>query len=315
MALDRDIDIVCPVEKATLKFDKGSAAFMCPVCGAHYPFETGVLKLLSASSPFYEDAYKNQIRYLPRSERAIDVWPLWIIRSGYLWATRKYVSSGSTVVELGCAGGVAYFGRRYRMVGCDVSFSSLRENAMGYRAKIQVDATAIIPLPERSADAIVSSYFWEHLTDTQKGHLLQECRRVLKPNGKLIFLFDVETKNPLLRLFLSRQPERYRRLFLESDEHVGYRPFAATVQLMRENGFRIRAYLGNEKTIFMDPSVYSKLSQWDQYTDRVFSLLGRLGQSPWIYPYSALVRIIDATFGAVLPMSWSRTATIVAERG
>jgi hypothetical protein len=55
------------------------------------------------------------------------VWPLWLINSGYPWMVRHFVPPGATVVELGCAGGVRYFGQRYRMVGCDLSFSSLKK--------------------------------------------------------------------------------------------------------------------------------------------------------------------------------------------
>ena len=98
----------------------------CTECGRQYPIRDGVVCTLDHSDDFYEGAYENKVFFLPRNERPWHVWPLWLITSGYLWAVRRFVPPGATVVELGCAGGVRYFGQRYCMVGCDLSLSSLK---------------------------------------------------------------------------------------------------------------------------------------------------------------------------------------------
>jgi hypothetical protein len=125
--------------------------------------EEGVARLLDRPDDFYDGAYENQVRFLPHSEKPWHVWPLWLINSGYAWTVRRFMPEGATVVELGCASGVRYFGKRYRMVGCDLSFSSLRKLEM-YECRVQADVGSCIPFPDHSVDPVVSAYFWEHIS-------------------------------------------------------------------------------------------------------------------------------------------------------
>src|SRR5690606_8880264 len=150
---------ICPEDHAAL-FQAGSRSYQCSACQREYRLDAGVLRLLSVDDAFYEGAYQNHVAFVPRSERARHAWPLWLINSGCIWAVRKHVPAGARVVELGCAAGVRYFGGRYEMVGCDLSGRSLRSVASVYAASLQVDAGVCIPLPDASADAVISSFFW-----------------------------------------------------------------------------------------------------------------------------------------------------------
>ena len=93
-----------------------------------YRIQEGVICTLDHPDNFYEGAYENQVRFLPRCETPWHAWPLWLIKSGYVWTVRRFVPAGATVVELGCAGGARYFGERYHAVGCGLSFSSLKKS-------------------------------------------------------------------------------------------------------------------------------------------------------------------------------------------
>lgn len=305
------LPLICPHDRQPLSEMRGGA--ICSQCGRHYPVRDGVLCMLERPDGFYEGAYGNKTLFVPRSEKFWHAWPLWLINGGYLWNVRRFVPAGATVVELGCAGGVCYFGQRYRMVGCDLSFASLRKIEF-YAGRIQADAAAGIPLPDNSADAVVSSYFWEHIPPTMKPHILQECRRVLKPGGKIIFLYDVETKNPLISYYKRKNISLYEKLFLEGDAHLGYQRPAENLQMFTGAGFRVKLHIGMEKTFLQSPSAYIKLAQFETILKRLFAFAERFGRQPLIYPYTALMRVIDAVVCPWLPEEWARIYMTICEK-
>lgn len=304
--------LTCPLDRSVLTVQADS--YRCIDCGRIYPVQDGVVRLLERDDAFYEGTYENQVNYVPRNERPWHVWPLWLINSGYPWIVRHFVSEGSTVVELGCAGGVKYFGKRYRMIGCDLSFASLRMLKGIYERLIQADAAAFIPLPDQSVDAIVSSYFWEHISPEIKPRILAECARILRPGGKLIFLYDVTTQNPLIRRYRAKNIELYNELFIECDGHLGYQTPGENLQLFRRAGFRVLKHQGMEKTIFQSASAYYKLGQYGGCAKIAFSWATVLGKSPWFYPYTLLMRLLDTVIGPWLPENYARMDLVVCEK-
>ncbi|MBC7285896.1 methyltransferase domain-containing protein, partial [Hoeflea sp.] len=251
--------LICPADHALLS-QAGAEAMRCTACGRVYPIEDGVVRLLGDADAFYEGAYLNQVAYVPKSERFWDALPLWLLVNGYPWMVRRHVPEGASVVELGCASGVSYFARRYRMIGCDLSHASLR--ALPYQQKVQCDAGKCLPIPDASVDAVVSSYFWEHIPPDIKPAILRECRRVLKPGGKIIFLYDVETENPLIRRYKRSDPARYKTLFIDGDGHLGYERPRDNLATFRKAGFRSIVRRGMEKTWLQSPAAYMKLLQF-----------------------------------------------------
>jgi SAM-dependent methyltransferase len=296
--------VVCPEDLTPLELS--GAAGHCPACQRSYPLERGVLHLLGDDDMFYEGHYQNHVAFLPRGEAFWQAWPLWLINSGYLWQVRRHLPAGSRVVELGCAGGVAYFGRRYRMIGCDVSRGSLERTAAVYGTCLWADARARIPLADGCVDAVISSFFWEHVAPEHKPRVLRECRRVLRPGGKLLFLYDVATDNPLIRRYRQRQPQRYRELFIDADGHLGYQTPAENHALFAAAGFTLLERLGLEKTPLQPASVYTKLALLAGPGARVFRAAEALGRAPLFYPYTALLRALDVALAPCLPRGWAR---------
>lgn len=304
------LPLICPHDRQLLS--EMASGFSCAECGRQYPVRDEVVCTLDRPDDFYEGAYENQVHFLPRSEKPWHAWPLWLINSGYLWAVRRVVPPGATVVELGCAGGVRYFGRRYRMVGCDLSYSSLRKLTF-YERKVQADAAACIPLPDKSVDAVVSSYFWEHIPPSAKPSILRECQRILRPSGKIVFLYDVETENPLIRRYKRNNRPLYDKLFIEGDGHLGYQGPRENAGIFKAAGFRVLEHRGMEKTWLQSPSAYVKLAQFGGRAQRLFARAGGLGRQPWFYPYMALMRVVDAAVCPWLPADWARIDLVVAE--
>ena len=305
------ITVICPHDRTALQeVDNG---FKCKNCGRNYLTEDGVVRLLEQQDEFYEGAYENQVRFLPRSEKPWHIWPLWLINSGYPWIVRRHVSQGATVLELGCASGVNYFGQRYHMVGCDLSLSSLKKLGM-YQRRLQADAAKCIPLPDSSVDAIVSSYFWEHIPPAVKPDILQECQRILRPGGKIIFLYDVETGNPLIRRYKAKSQTLYDKLFIEGDGHLGYQWPQENIDAFRAAGFRVLEHRGMEKSWLQSPSVYNKLAQFDDRARPLLTWLSGFGRQPWFYPYTAFLRLVDTIVCPWLPIRWARIDLVVSEK-
>lgn len=275
--------------------------------------EENVIRLLDKADEFYEGAYENQVFFVPRSERLWHVWPLWLINSGYPWAVRHYVPAKSIIIELGCASGVRYFSQRYRMVGCDLSLSSLKKLG-SYELRIQADAAQCIPLPNNSVEAVVSSYFWEHIPPEIKPGILTECQRILRPGGKVIFLYDVETDNPLISYYKTKDPELYEQLFIAGDGHLGYQNSEENLEIFRKAGFRVLAHKGMEKTWLQSTSAYTKLERFGGLWASLFASVKIFGRSPWFYPYTALMRAFDTIICPFLPASWARIDLVILEK-
>lgn len=292
--------------------DSGSR-LECPTCGRRYAVEQGVACFLDQRDPFYEGRYLNTARYIPRREVAPWSWPLWLMNSGYVWAVRQNVPAGATVLEMGCASGIAYFAHRYRMVGLDLSFSSLAAVADIYGACLQADVTRSIPLPDASVDAIVSSFVWEHLTPEDKPKALAEFRRVLRKGGRLVFLYDVESNGPLYRRMRRKDPALYREILIEREGHLGWQSPAQNRDIFAQHGFDVLSERGKDK-LAISPPMYDKVQHWGGWFER----LARVGLAfrrglPY-HVYNGVNRVVDETVGRLLPIDWSRVVVTVCAR-
>jgi SAM-dependent methyltransferase len=305
------LQIICPDDLTPLA-NRGSE-LNCGKCGRHFPILDGVVSTTKSTDEFYEGAYQNQVKYVPRSDSFLHVWPLWLISCGYLWAVRRLVREDATVVEFGAASGVRFFGQRYHMVGCDLSLTSL-QRAEFYEQRIQADIAASIPLPDESVDAVISSFFWEHIPAEVKPQILRHCYRILKPGGKLIFLYDVETENPLIRHYKKKNLALYRKLFLEGDGHVGYQTPKENRAIFEGNGFTVAERHGMEKTWLQSTPAYIKLAEYHDAARPLLRMMTRIGEPPFFHLYTALIRMVDSVLCPWLPEDWARIEMTVCER-
>ncbi len=272
-----------------------------------------VVRFLDRYDKFYEGAYLNRIKYKPLGERWPFTIPLWILSCGYIWEVRKSYKAGAVILELGCAGGVDYFGSRFKMIGLDLSFESLRQ-LNGYQIGIQASASDI-PLADQSVDGIISSFFWEHIDAATKDKMLAEFKRVLKPGGKLVFLYDVESDNTLISGIRSADQEKYQKLFKDGDGHIGYASPAENYHQFNAAGFSVLKHFGMERTWLQSVSVYEKMRHFQ-------GLWGGLGRFlffvfSWrfaIWGNLLLVRLVDESIGRLLPLRKSRIIITVARK-
>jgi len=213
-----------------------------------------------------------------------------------------------------CGSGVSYFAKRYQLVGLDLSYSSLRQVAGINAGCLQADATKSIPLPDGSVNAIISSYFWEHIAPELKPKVLAECRRVLAPQGSLVFLYDLDSKNPLYRYLIRSDPELFHKTLVEKEGHFGWQTAEENRAIFESNGFRVLSNQGREKTPFISAAMYDKVLRWGGWTERAARIGYKLSQPPWFHFYNGVLRVLDGTLGRALPLSWSRVVISVCER-
>jgi ubiquinone/menaquinone biosynthesis C-methylase UbiE len=300
----------CPKDRARLTPTPES--YVCPVCSTRYPIEDGVVRVLAETDAFYEGAFVNQIFFMPKARSFFAELPLWVIANGYLWNVRRFVPRGAKVVEMGCAAGVNWFGATYQMTGLDVSHGGLAIARKKYHSCVQ--AADLASIPDASLDAVISSYFWEHMTADVKEKLTADFVRVLKPGGKIVFLYDVETKNPVITWIRRLKPDLYKALFLDADGHLGYETIDVNEQRFVRHGFEIIRSNPMERTPLQGTSVFKKMEQWGGVPKLIARLTAFLDWPIVAKPYWVFLRLIDETVGRLFPRSWGRIAITVARR-
>ena len=282
--------------------------------GTHVGRRLGpIWTFMDSPNDFYEGKYNNRMRYIPRSDGWIATLPLRIVMQSYPNIVAAEVPKGATVVEIGCAGGVAWFGQRYRMIGMDLSQEALRLAADYYDTLLQCDATRM-PLADASVDAVISSCLFEHLTDHQKQALLNEAARVLKPAGKVVFLYDLWTDNPVIAGYRKADPDRYQRMFLDHDGHLGYQGVDENRAHFRSAGLRITREIFHERTPIQSNSVWKKFSEWPGLRGQLGRVGAVLTSGPLRLPSLALLSLVDGTLGRLFPQRFARGMITVASK-
>jgi SAM-dependent methyltransferase len=305
--------LVCPIDHTSLVRSEESDG--CPQCGRRYPIEAGVVRFLAQEDEFYESHYLGDrtVRWVPRRDLAPWSWPLWLMKSGYVWAVRRHVPAGQTVLEIGCASGIRYLSERYRTIGLDLSATALARVAGLYDACLQVDLTQGIPLPDGSIDAVISSFVWEHIQPEHKPAVLAELRRVLRPGGKLVFLYDVDSRHPLYLRMRAVDPARFQEVLIDREGHAGWQNAADNAASFAAAGFRVIEHRGQEK-LLIGPAMYHKMAEWPGAFAR-WARIGLRFELGWrFHLYNAANRLLDETVGRWLPASWARVMVTVCER-
>lgn len=284
----------------------------CSACGLTFLRDGRVLRFIDDHG-FYEGAYLNRLDTMPDGG-PLGALRFYLVNTHYLWWARKWIPRGGRLLELGCGGGVRFFARHARVTGVDLSRGSLALVDPEYEYALQADALRL-PLRDGAYDGVVASYFFEHIPLGQKDALLAELRRVLRPGGRMVLLFDVECHNPMFSL-LRRHPARYQAAIVENDRHYGLERASASLARFERAGFKVLSHHGANKTFAQHSSVYVWLKDFPSPALRALS---RVGEGLSRYPaaakgYTALVTLLDDAVEPVLPLDWSRILLVALER-
>ena len=148
--------------------------------------------------------------------------------------------TASAILDVGCGTG-RYSGALASHFGCDVvgidpsekMLAEARSKAAAGRVRYERASAESLPLRDGSVDLVFMSMVYHHLDDSARA--LRECRRVLRPNGKLCLragTTDLIETYPYVRFFPSSRRLLSERL--HSTDRI--------VASFQDAGFRLRAH-------------------------------------------------------------------------
>ena len=159
----------------------------------------------------------------------------------------KEIGRGKRVLDLGCLGGQIsklIKDQNNEVFGVELNAAAAAvASSRGIRVKI-FDLNDGIPFEDGFFDAINAAEIVEHLYDTK--FLLEECNRVLKPNG--ILLFTTPNLNSLSNRINVLTGGYLDRLGAFPDDHFGEHIRVFNLQKIQElcahTGFKVQEVIG-----------------------------------------------------------------------
>lgn len=208
----------------------------CDECDRSLPIEYGVVRCVESNDAFYEEAYLNEVRHLPGSDKLKDWVFFSLLQSGVFGQLRRVLQPEAVVLDVGCASGVRWLGN-FHTVGVDLSFGSVRKTSAFYQLSVQASADKL-PIASESVDVVYSSYFFEHVPPESKPQVLAELFRVMRPGAYCVVLFDVLSDGPFGRA-ARRDPGAFHRGFVAPDGHVGLEPLSQAAARFEQAGLHV----------------------------------------------------------------------------
>jgi SAM-dependent methyltransferase len=307
-------------------------AVRCPSCGAfveldptndicqcrkEFTWKGRVLDCAEGEDVFYEGRYNAEIRFnTARLAQPGGRILLHFLVYGYYETILRFVPQGSRILDVGCAGGAELLAQRGRVTGLDVSLRAAESAARRYPCAIRGDVRSVDFSPG-SFDAIVSSFVWEHMKPDEKDLLLSKFREWLRPGGRVVLLFDIESRNPLFQ-WSRRHPELYRKGFVEHDGHYGLETASAALKRFSSHGFLIRRHHATNRTPLQHLPVWGWFAPYgrDYPALRLLTKLGSwISENPMTNrAYTGGVQLFDDTVGRLFPKDWARLLMVALEK-
>lgn len=252
--------ICCPHCHESLEW--GADAVRCRHCQSEYPLENSIVRFVDHIDEFYEGAYSRQMRFTESAAKGLTGrlkrWAFFnLAQSGVVGEIRRVLPENGTVLDLGCAGGIAWLGEHGVAIGIELSITGLELASQIYTAALQADLVEL-PIRSSSVDVVYSSYVWEHLNSSMKTRVLDEARRVLRPGGHVVIQCDVLSNNLLAR-YARRDPERFQKGFVENDGHVGLEFGSKLLERLNDARLEVVRVLKFNATVIQYPATYGWL--------------------------------------------------------
>jgi SAM-dependent methyltransferase len=133
------------------------------------------------------------------------------------WLMQLRGEKTGRLLDVGCGGGVFLAGMRdlgWHVEGVEVDEKAAAAAREHFGLAVHVGSLESARLATSSFDAITLSHVIEHVHDPVR--LLAECRRLLKPNGRLVLITpNVESlgHREFMQSWMSLDPPRHLRLF------------------------------------------------------------------------------------------------------
>ncbi|RLA99253.1 MAG: hypothetical protein DRG83_13300 [Deltaproteobacteria bacterium] len=172
------------------------------------------------------------------------------------WLFDRYFTGGGRALDIGCGGGNELFCRADKVIGVDLSFSSLQNAKKIYDAAVLADVENL-PFKDACFDWIVSEDVLGHIPFENKAKVLRELDRILKPGGKHVHYIETVGHNRLQR-FAQSDPVLYRKYFVEKDGHFGLESPQEVIQRFHDMGYSPLVEVGLYKTFIRELNEHLK---------------------------------------------------------
>jgi Methyltransferase domain len=286
-------------------------------CERRFNWKGRVLDCAAGKDGFYEGRYNAEIHFdAARLARPGGRILLHFLVYGYYECILRFVPPGARILDIGCAGGAELLTQRGRVTGLDLSLRAAECAARRYPCAIRGDVRTIDFSPG-SFDAIVSSFVWEHMKPGEKELLLEKFQVWLRPGGKAVLLFDVESRNPLFQ-WARRHPDLYQKGFVEHDGHYGLEAVSAARARFSKHRFLIRWHHAMNRTPLQHLPVWGWFGSYGQDYPalRLLTKLGSLISENRLAnrAYTGAVQLFDDTLGRLFPRDWARLMMVALEK-
>jgi ubiquinone/menaquinone biosynthesis C-methylase UbiE len=174
-------------------------------------------------------------------------------------------NKGKVVLDLACGSGRLM---NYANIGVDASSKMIAVSKKKFPDKVfYLSEANNIPLENNSIDTVIIFHFFMHLDQSKIDDILQECWRILKPNGRVIF--DI--------------PSKKRRQLLGFQSSNWHGAFSSTISKLNQNSSFI---LGQVFGILFLP-----IHRFPKFTRKFFNKIDLILGKSFLKEYSSYLMV------------------------
>jgi len=231
-------------KKELIKRDQN---FFCSSCKHTYHSFGGIISFIDSKNKFYEGKYTETRDFESLMPKFLGPlrYPLYRLFTEVNMVTiaerffrhRLFGNKDLKILDVACGGGWKCLTEYGEVTGIDLSLSSLKNSKKIYNNVYQADAFNL-PFSNESFDVIVGMDFFEHIKTSKKQELLNELKRVLKSNGKIMMGMPMVSREKMAR-FTRSYSDLYKKYWIDQDDHVGLETPREIISHFRKTGFKV----------------------------------------------------------------------------
>jgi ubiquinone/menaquinone biosynthesis C-methylase UbiE len=228
---------------------------------------------------------------------------------------KRFLSPGSTILDLGCGGGYRHLSEHGYVVGLDLSCTSLQNASLIYDQVATSDVTSL-PFDDHAFDTVCLIEVLEHIPLADKEQLLREVYRVTRPGGKL--LATLQTKGRLHR-WASQYPDYYQKRFVDFWGHVGLETPTGALRRLEAAGYKLN-YIQKLNSVIWPATLLSEISD-NEFKEQIPLLklpaaYTRLIRRNFLLSETSdfLLGLLSDAVETMLPLDWGCALFVATER-
>jgi SAM-dependent methyltransferase len=266
---------------------EGAPTVGCSLCGETYEVEDGIIKF-SGKDSFYEFQVPS-----PKLTPQHRIFDYGIFRLFFLYLRVNFSLDNQRlrflkrtigglnkqkrpykVLDLGSGGGIEILRSLGKVTAFDISVTALKNARQLYGCDAYAGSARSLPFRDGQFDVVYSADMFGHFRKEEKDSIISEVRRILRDDGKVIFIVETDSTGRLFTI-LKKDPDLFQKLAVESAGHVGYEFPRDVLSRFDRMGFRVLAY-DKLSPYFLRPELHGfcahvlqahrQLSQLDRWT-------------------------------------------------